>query len=110
VRFGAMVTDRGAVSEPPASAPLGAGVATAACILALGALWELIEWAADSWFGTHYSQGYQDTLGDLLADTAAASAGGALVGRDLPRFRGQVTARRLPPSSPFPRSIARSCR
>ena len=29
---------------------------------------------------------------------------------DLPRFRGQVTARRLPPPSPpFPRSIARSC-
>jgi hypothetical protein len=68
-----------ALAEPAEAAPLTTGVVVAACVLALGALWELVEWAADSWLGTHYSQGYQDTMRDLLADAVAASAGGALV-------------------------------
>lgn len=69
---------------PPSSAAsprflAGAALVTAAAVLSLGAVWELVEWAADAAFGTDYSQGYEDTLVDLLADSVAAVAGGALV-------------------------------
>jgi hypothetical protein len=64
---------------PAARFGLGAAVVTAASVLALGTLWELAEWAADGAFGTNYSQGYSDTLGDLLADAGAAVISGALV-------------------------------
>jgi hypothetical protein len=73
----------GAAAAPPAAPTLrfllGAAVVTAASVLALGALWELVEWAADEAFGTDYSQGYGDTLLDLLADAVAAAGAGALV-------------------------------
>ncbi len=58
---------------------LAAAIVTAAAVLALGAMWELVEWAVDSAFGTNFSQGYQDTLVDLLTDAIAAAASGALV-------------------------------
>jgi GT2 family glycosyltransferase len=58
---------------------VGAGVVCAAGVLALGAVWELVEWGADGAFGTDYSQGYEDTLSDLLADAVAAALGGVLV-------------------------------
>jgi hypothetical protein len=58
---------------------VGAGLVAAAGVLALGALWELVEWGADNVFGTDYSQGYDDTLSDLLADSIAAAGGGVLV-------------------------------
>jgi uncharacterized membrane protein YjdF len=58
---------------------VGAAVVTAAGVIALGAVWEIVEWRADAVFGTDYSQGYTDTLTDLLADTIAAVAGAALV-------------------------------
>ena len=64
---------------PTARCLLGAAVVTAASVLALGALWELVEWAADSALGTNYSQGNRDTLVDLLADSVAAIGGGVLV-------------------------------
>jgi len=64
--------------EEPRAA-IGTGLLVAAGVLALGALWELVEWGADSVFGTDYSQGYTDTLWDLLADAFAASAGGVAV-------------------------------
>lgn len=57
----------------------GAALVTAVGVLALGAVWELVEWGADSAFGTAYSQGHTDTLSDLLADAIAAAAGGVLV-------------------------------
>ena len=64
---------------PAARYGLGAAVVTAASVLALGTLWELVEWAADGAFGTNYSQGYSDTLSDLLADAIAGIVSGALV-------------------------------
>jgi hypothetical protein len=73
VRLGAT-----AAPEGPRAAT-GTGLVVAAGVLALGALWELVEWGADSVFGTDYSQGYTDTLSDLLADAFAASAGGVAV-------------------------------
>jgi GT2 family glycosyltransferase len=66
---------------------VGAGVVTAAGVIALGAVWELVEWGADAVFGTDYSQGYTDTLTDLLADTIAAIAGAALIVAWLSRRR-----------------------
>jgi hypothetical protein len=64
----------------PARACVGAAVVTGASVLALGALWELVEWAADGAFGTNYSEGHRDTLVDLLADALAAITGGGLLG------------------------------
>lgn len=80
-----------ATSPPEASAGarayLGAGIATGAGVLALGALWELVEWGADRGLGTGYSQGYEDTLSDLRADALAAALGGVLVAAWLRRQR-----------------------
>ena len=70
----------GATTRPEEPrAAIGTGLVVAAGVLALGALWELVEWGSDSVFGTDYSQGYTDTLSDLLADAVAASAGGVTV-------------------------------
>jgi hypothetical protein len=65
--------------RPPVRPGAGAGLLTAAGVLALGAVWELVEWGSDNALGTDYSLGYSDTLSDLLADTVAASGGGLLV-------------------------------
>jgi hypothetical protein len=68
-------------SSQPATARslLGAALVTVACVMALGAAWELVEWAADTALGTDYSQGAPDTLTDLLNDLIGAAGGGALV-------------------------------
>jgi hypothetical protein len=58
---------------------LGAGFVTAVSVLALGAAWELVEWAADSALGTEYTKGEGDTQDDLRNDAFAAVASGALV-------------------------------
>lgn len=76
VRLGAAAAPSGA---PTGRFLFGAAVVTAASVLALGALWELAEWTADQAFGTEYSQGYDDTLVDLLADSVAAAGAGGLV-------------------------------
>jgi hypothetical protein len=77
------LTHTGAVpTSDDAGAPRArarAGFATAVGVVVLGTLWEVVEWSADLAFGTDYSQGYGDTLTDLLADTIAAVAGGLLV-------------------------------
>jgi|1186.fasta_scaffold00167_3 hypothetical protein len=51
---------------------------TFAGVLALGTLWELVEWASDSWLGTSFATSYEDTMGDLLHDAIAAVGSGAL--------------------------------
>ena len=70
-----------------ARAYVGAGIVTSAGVLALGAVWELVEWGADRGLGTDYSQGYEDTLSDLRADALAAALGGVLVAAWLHRQR-----------------------
>lgn len=67
---------------PPQPARRAAGrVAFAAVVaalgLALGAAWELVEWASDVVAGTDMSLGYGDTVGDLLADAVGATIGAA---------------------------------
>jgi hypothetical protein len=73
----------GVLAEPAASPTvdrlLAAGVVTAGAVVALGVAWELVEWGADSWLGTNYSQGHQDTARDLINDSIAATASGALL-------------------------------
>jgi uncharacterized membrane protein YjdF len=91
-----------AITPPEeARAAIGTGLVVTAGVLALGALWELVEWGADSVFGTEYSQGYTDTLSDLLADAFAASAGGVAVAVWLgsPAGRPVGRARAVPPGA-----------
>lgn len=57
----------------------GIAVVTFALGLAVGALWEIAEWASDGLFGTDLSQGNTDTVGDLLADTVGAALGAGLL-------------------------------
>jgi hypothetical protein len=63
----------------PARSLLGAALVTAAAVLCLGGIWEVVEWVADAAFGTDFSQGNDDTFDDLRNDGIAAACGGALV-------------------------------
>jgi hypothetical protein len=78
----------GAVARP-VSGPRGTAVAlvvvTAALTLALGTAWELVEFASDSLLGTNMSQGYDDTIRDLIADSVGALTGAVLAVRLWPR-------------------------
>jgi hypothetical protein len=58
---------------------LGLFVVTAALGVAIGAVWELFEWASDEVFGSNLSMGNDDTVGDLASDTLGALTGGALL-------------------------------
>ena len=54
---------------------VGIGVVTAALGIAIGALWELVEWRSDAWFGTALSEDNDDTNGDLFRDTLGSLVG-----------------------------------
>jgi hypothetical protein len=58
-----------------------AGIFTIAFALgvAIGGLWEIVEWASDELFGSNLSMGNNDTVGDLIADSLGALAGGLLL-------------------------------
>jgi hypothetical protein len=47
--------------------------------VALGGLWEIWEWVSDHVFGSELQLGLDDTVGDLVADTAGALCGAALL-------------------------------
>jgi hypothetical protein len=57
----------------------GIFVVTLALGLAIGAVWEVLEWTSDEVFGSNLSLGEQDTIGDLVADSAGALCGGLLL-------------------------------
>jgi hypothetical protein len=57
----------------------GIFVVTLALGLAIGALWEILEWSSDQTLGSNLSLGEQDTIGDLVADGAGAFFGGVLL-------------------------------
>jgi uncharacterized membrane protein YjdF len=40
--------------------------------MALGIVWEFLEWSADNFFGLNTQLGLNDTMGDLFADTLGA--------------------------------------
>jgi hypothetical protein len=60
--------------------PRPAALVTFGSVLVLGIAWEIVEWAADTALGTDFSQGWDDTTGDLVNDAIAAAASGAVVG------------------------------
>jgi hypothetical protein len=52
------------------------GLLTGLAVLVIAALWEVVEWAADAAFGTNFSMGRDDTVGDLSSDVVAAVGAG----------------------------------
>jgi hypothetical protein len=58
-----------------------AGIFTIAFALgvAIGGLWEIVEWASDGVFGSNLSMDNDDTVGDLISDSLGALAGGLLL-------------------------------
>lgn len=72
----------------------GLFVVTAALGLALGAVWETLEWTSDALLGTDLALGERDTIGDLAADAAGSLVGaGSLV---VWALYGWGTVRRAP--------------
>jgi hypothetical protein len=47
--------------------------------VAIGGLWEIVEWASDGVLGSNLSMGNDDTVGDLISDSLGALAGGLLL-------------------------------
>jgi hypothetical protein len=72
----------------------GIFVVTLALGLAIGAVWEILEWTSDQTLGSNLSLGEHDTIGDLVADGAGAFCGGLLLLAWT--VRGWGTVRRLP--------------
>jgi hypothetical protein len=58
---------------------VGIFVVTLALGIALGGLWEIWEWVSDHSFGSSLQLGLDDTVGDLVADTAGALCGALLL-------------------------------
>jgi hypothetical protein len=57
--------------------PAVVGLITGTAVLAIAAVWEVVEWGADAAIGTNFSMGSDDTRGDLSADAVAAAGAGA---------------------------------
>jgi hypothetical protein len=62
--------------------------------VALGALWEILEWTADAAGLSNLSESNDDTVGDLIADTTGSLLGAGLL--LLWTYRGWGSVRRLP--------------
>ncbi len=58
---------------------VGIFVITFALGVALGGIWEIWEWVSDRSFGSSLQLGLDDTVGDLVADTAGSACGGLLL-------------------------------
>jgi len=57
----------------------GMAVVSFALGVALGGLWEIFEYASDSWLGSSLQVDNADTIGDLIADSLGAMCGAALL-------------------------------
>jgi hypothetical protein len=90
-----------AVNATPENAAqtLAVGLVAMTMTMALGVLWELIEWQSDMRFGTDMSLGYSDTLGDLVCDVIGGFAGAAVLVVVLARQRAKARSAR-PTSGP----------
>ncbi len=73
---------------------VGIFVVTAALGIAIGALWEIVEWPSDAWFSTQLSEGNDDTNGDLVRDSLGSVVGAGLLVVWAPFGWGSV--RRIP--------------
>src|SRR5918992_214088 len=54
----------------------GIWLITFALGMAIGGLWEILEWSSDGLFGSNLSMSNDDTAGDLIADSLGAATGG----------------------------------
>ena len=52
---------------------------TMALGVAIGGIWEIFEYSSDNLFGSNLQLSNRDTVGDLIADTLGAAAGGILL-------------------------------
>jgi hypothetical protein len=52
---------------------------TMALGVAIGGIWEIVEYSSDSLFGSNLQLSNRDTVGDLIADTLGSAAGGILL-------------------------------
>jgi hypothetical protein len=57
----------------------GLAVVTFALGVAIGGLWEIVEFGSDGLLGSNLSEGNSDTVGDLIADTLGSLTGAALM-------------------------------
>jgi hypothetical protein len=57
----------------------GIWLVTFALGVAIGGLWEILEWSSDNLFGSNLSMSNDDTVGDLIADSLGAATGGLLL-------------------------------
>jgi hypothetical protein len=57
----------------------GIAIITFALGVALGGLWEIVEWSSDNVAGSSLQLGNDDTVGDLIADSLGALCGAALL-------------------------------
>jgi hypothetical protein len=57
----------------------GIGIIAFALGVALGGLWEIVEWSSDNTVGSSLQLGNDDTIGDLIADSLGALCGAALL-------------------------------
>ena len=58
---------------------VGIFIVTFALGVALGGIWEIWEWVSDHSFGSSLQLGLDDTVGDLVADTAGSLCGALLL-------------------------------
>ena len=58
---------------------LGMGIISFALGVALGGLWEIVEWSSDGLVGSNLQLGNEDTVGDLIADSLGSLCGAALL-------------------------------
>lgn len=58
---------------------VGILVVSTAVGIAMGALWEIVEWRSDALFGTSLSIDNDDTVGDLVRDSLGALTGAVLL-------------------------------
>ena len=58
---------------------VGIAIVSFALGVALGGLWEIVEWTSDNALGSSLQIDNDDTIGDLIADTLGAACGTALL-------------------------------
>jgi hypothetical protein len=58
---------------------VGIGIVAFALGVAVGALWEIVEWGSDSVLGSRLQLSNDDTIGDLIADSLGSLCGAALL-------------------------------
>jgi hypothetical protein len=57
----------------------GLGIVAFALGVAVGGLWEIVEWSSDNTLGSRLQLSNDDTVGDLIADSLGSLCGAALL-------------------------------